>query len=84
LRSVAYDRAAVPHAVWQIDASEYIALATGQRVSWLRVIDECSGAVLQTVVFPLSLVAVDTGIEYPRATASDVYAVGNAASVSLR
>jgi transposase len=41
-----------PHAVWQMDASEQIALATGHEVSWLRSVDEFTGAVLSTRVFP--------------------------------
>jgi transposase InsO family protein len=44
-------RATQPHAVWQMDAAEQIRLQTGQRVSWLRLVDECSGAVLGTNVF---------------------------------
>jgi hypothetical protein len=48
----AFRRADQPHAVWQVDAAEQKPLATGQLISWLRVADECSGAVLQTVVFP--------------------------------
>jgi hypothetical protein len=44
-------RADRPHAVWQIDAAEQIRLRSEQRVSWLRVVDECSGAVLRTTVF---------------------------------
>lgn len=35
-----------------MDACEMIPLADGSRVSWLRVIDEASGAVLLTRVFP--------------------------------
>jgi transposase InsO family protein len=45
------DRAQQPHEVWQMDASEEIALRTGRRVSWLRVVDERTGAVLETIVF---------------------------------
>jgi transposase len=45
-------RACAPHEVWQVDAADQIRLASDQQVSWLRVVDECSGAVLQTVVFP--------------------------------
>jgi len=41
-----------PHAVWQMDASERVRLATGQSVSWLRSVDEFTGAVLSTRVFP--------------------------------
>ncbi|SIO33840.1 Homeodomain-like domain-containing protein [Singulisphaera sp. GP187] len=45
-------RAARPHEVWQMDAAELVPLQTGQRVCWLRIVDECSGAVLWTEVFP--------------------------------
>ena len=45
-------RAGRPHEVWQMDAAEWIRLGSGQRVSWLRLVDECSGAVLQTTIFP--------------------------------
>lgn len=49
-------RATRPHEVWQIDASEDIALQAGRRASWLRVVDEYTGAVLGTWVFsPWSL-----------------------------
>jgi hypothetical protein len=46
------ERAKAPHEVWQMDAKEQTPLQTGQRVSWLRIVDECSGAVLWTAVFP--------------------------------
>jgi hypothetical protein len=45
-------RATRPHEVWQMDASEAIALATGAEVCWLRIVDEFTGAVLLTRVFP--------------------------------
>ena len=45
-------RAERPHQVWQMDAAELVKLRTGQRVCWLRIADECSGAVLWTAVFP--------------------------------
>lgn len=45
-------RAEVPHAVWQMDAAEHVALRDGAEVSWLRLVDECSGAFLKTFVFP--------------------------------
>jgi transposase InsO family protein len=45
-------RAGRPHAVWQVDAAERVALADGRRVCWLRVADEATGAVLWTEVFP--------------------------------
>src|SRR6476646_3952312 len=37
-------RAERPHEVWQMDAAEKMRLRSGQQVSWLRVVDECSGA----------------------------------------
>jgi hypothetical protein len=45
-------RATQPHQTWQMDAKERIEICSKQQVSWLRLIDECSGAVLSTVVFP--------------------------------
>ena len=45
-------RARQPHEVWQMDAAERVRLASGEPVSWLRIADECSGAVLQTRIFP--------------------------------
>jgi hypothetical protein len=44
-------RSRVPHHTWQMDAVEQEKIATGQEVSWLRLADEASGAVLQTVAF---------------------------------
>ena len=45
-------RARHPHDIWQMDAVDQLCLASGQKVSWLRVVDEYSGAVLQTTIFP--------------------------------
>jgi len=47
-------RAERPHQRWQIDASEGLLLKSKQRACWLRVVDECSGAFLQTLVFPFA------------------------------
>ena len=44
-------RATRPHDVWQMDAVDRVALAHGQRVCWLRITDEASGAILWTRVF---------------------------------
>jgi len=41
-----------PHDTWQMDAAEQMRIAGGQGVSWLRLVDECSGAFLATAVFP--------------------------------
>lgn len=51
-RPVAARRATTPHQVWEIDAAEEIPLGDGARVSWLRIVDEFTGAVLHTAVFP--------------------------------
>jgi hypothetical protein len=45
-------RAQQPHEVWQMDAAELVKLRGGRLASWLRIVDECSGAVLWTAVFP--------------------------------
>jgi hypothetical protein len=45
-------RATTPHAIWEVDAAEEIRLGNGSMVSWLRVADEFTGAVLHTAVFP--------------------------------
>jgi transposase len=47
-----FARATQPHETWQIDASEHIRLSNGDQASWLRVVDEATGAVLGTAVFP--------------------------------
>ena len=41
------------HDVWQIDAKEKLCLGSGQRASYLSVVDEKSGCLLKAVVFPL-------------------------------
>jgi hypothetical protein len=45
-----HHRAESPHAIWQVDGCEQLELANGHRVSWLRVVDEFTGAILSTVV----------------------------------
>lgn len=47
-------RATAPHQGWQVDASEEIVLQSQQRVCWLRIVDEYSGAFLQTTVFSVA------------------------------
>jgi hypothetical protein len=44
-------RSSAPHERWQVDAADQLRLAGGRLVSWLRLTDECSGAILKTVVF---------------------------------
>lgn len=50
--SSSYVRATEPHQTWQIDASEHIPIADKSEVCWLRVVDEATGSVLRTDVFP--------------------------------
>jgi hypothetical protein len=45
-------RATAVHEVWQMDAAEHMRLHSGQEVSWLRIADEYSSAVLATFIFP--------------------------------
>jgi len=45
-------RAQAPHGRWQVDACDQMPLATGEQISWLRGVDECTGTVLGTAVFP--------------------------------
>ena len=47
-----YSRADEPHRVWQMDAVEHLKLLDGSEASWLRLTDECSGAILWTELFP--------------------------------
>jgi hypothetical protein len=46
-------RATRPHEIWQMDATEQIHLQKGKRACWLRIIDEFSGAIFHTKVFPV-------------------------------
>jgi hypothetical protein len=74
-------RAARPHEVWQMDAAEKVPLATGQRVCWLRIADECSGAVLGTVVFPPRQLGRGPGDGPPGAIAEGLRPLGSARAV---
>jgi transposase len=46
-----WQRAEHPHDTWQADAADQKRLANGDMVSWLRVVDECSGAALRSHIF---------------------------------
>lgn len=71
-------RAAEPHQTWQVDASERIPLRDGRQVSWLRVVDEASGAVLGTAVFPPGLLEPGRAPGHPGHAAAVVRAMGPA------
>jgi Homeodomain-like domain len=78
------ERARRPHEVWQMDAAEQIALANRHRVSWLRVVDECSGAVLQTSVFPRRAMESGQAARCAKAVAPDFFAVGTTRAIARR
>jgi transposase len=51
-RSERLPRAQAAHQRWQIDACDQMPLANQEQISWLRGVDECTGTVLGTLVFP--------------------------------
>jgi transposase len=71
-------RARRPHEVWQMDAAERILLGNGERVSWLRLVDECSGAVVQTTIFPPKLLEPGGAHGGPTDVAPGFFQVGTA------
>ena len=77
-------RAQEPHDVWQMDAVDQLRLGGGQQVSWLRLVDECSGVVLQTTIFPPAL--LESGAARSRAgdVAPGFFAVGTAQTLPGR
>ena len=77
-------RAEQPHQVWQMDAAELVKLRTGQRVCWLRIADECSGAVLWTAVFPPGPVDSSPADGRPGATPPGLWPVGTTRAVPDR
>ena len=80
--SSAAQRASRPHEVWQMDAKEQVKLGSGSRVSWLRIADECSGAVLYSAVFPPGRLEPGVARRGAVAIAAGVSAVGAAATAS--
>ncbi len=50
-----WQRAEHSHDTWEVDAADQKHLADGRMISWLRVVDECSGAALRSHVFPPGL-----------------------------
>jgi hypothetical protein len=74
-------RAEQPHQVWQMDAAELVKLRTGQRVCWLRIADECSGAVLWTAVFPPGPLDSSPTQGSPGSTPPGLWPVGTARAV---
>jgi hypothetical protein len=77
-------RARQPHEVWQMDAAEHLRLANRQEVSWLRLVDEFTGAVLQTEVFPPRQLVPGAGIRGARLAAASVCTLGAASAAASR
>lgn len=77
-------RAHQPHEVWQMDAVDQLRLASGQQVSWVRLVDECSGAVLQTTIFPPALLELSQTRGRAGVVAPGFFAVGKAQAFSSR
>jgi transposase len=78
------DRATRAHQTWQIDACEQIGLKGGDKASWLRAVDEATGAVLGTAVFPPRLLDPGGPPRDPGLPASAVPGVGPARGVAGR
>lgn len=78
-----YCRARAPHDVWQMDAAERLDLKHGQ-ASWLRITDECTGAVLWTAVFPPRSLGAGWGCSRQRGSAEGICTLGAAEADSSR
>jgi transposase len=77
-------RATRPHQTWQVDACEQIGLKGGETVSWLRAVDEATGAVLGTAVFPPRLLDPGRPPPDPGEPAAAVPGLGPARGVAGR
>lgn len=71
-------RAERPHETWQMDAADQMRLDGGRMASWLRIVDECSGAVLLTVVFPPRVLEYRAGSGDPGGPPRSLRAMGPA------
>ena len=77
-RGRSWRRAERPHQTWQMDAADQMKLAGGRSASWLRIVDECSGAVLKTIVFPPRVLEHRTGLGDPGSPSRGLQAMGPA------
>jgi hypothetical protein len=77
-------RAKSPHEIWQMDAKEQVRLACQERVSWLRIVDECTGAVLWTAVFPPWAMEPSGRHRSSGTAARELRSMGDAATFSRR
>jgi transposase len=71
-------RATQPHETWQVDATEQMTLADGRQASWVRIVDESTGAVLATAVFPPRDLEQRAGRRDPGGPAPGVHTLGDA------
>ncbi len=78
------NRARRPHEVWQMDAVDRVALANRQRVCWLRISDEASGAILWTRVFSRKPLGAGRRRRGANRTAASVPPLGPASAVAPR
>jgi Helix-turn-helix domain len=75
-------RATAPREVWQMDGAECIRLADGAQVCWLRVVDEFTGAALQTTIFPPAAAVSGRHAPGPGRLAPRLHALGPAGAFS--
>src|SRR5215831_2833943 len=78
-----YHRAQQPHEVWQMDAADQVALRNSKQVCWLRIADECSGAVLETAVFPPSVLECGVRRSSAGSVASGISPLGTAVALAV-
>jgi transposase len=77
-------RATHPHQTWQIDASEHIPLADKSEVCWLRIVDEATGSVLRTDVFPPRVLDPGRSARSPNGLEAFVPEMGSARATARR
>jgi hypothetical protein len=80
----AISRATAPHETWQMDAKERVKIKSCAQVSWLRLVDECSGAALWTAVFPPRDLESGPRLGRPRPVAPGVRPLGATRGLSGR
>jgi hypothetical protein len=78
------ERSTKPHEVWQMDAADQKRLANGEMISWLRSADECSGAVLKTIVFSRGILSACAARTGTKVLAEPVFRVGTSRVDSRR
>jgi hypothetical protein len=74
--TVIVPQAVHPHEIWQVDAVENVPLATGERICWLTVTDEVSGALLATAISPPPPVGTRLPARDPGDVSQGLHALG--------